>query len=48
LLTEEEQRSICVYREGGRRMPIPTLPMPGINDNDAGIQSVAAAEKKAG
>ena len=37
LLTEDEQRCICTYRQQGRQVEIPTLPGSGITDHDAGI-----------
>lgn len=37
LLTESEQRSVCTYRREGRIVEIPTLPGPGVTDEQAGI-----------
>ena len=35
-LSEEEQRSICIYRREGRMAELPTFPSPGVTDLDAG------------
>ena len=40
MLTEEEQRSICTYRKGGRVVQIPSLPARGVSDDDAGIGAI--------
>jgi hypothetical protein len=37
LLTEEEQRSICIYRVDGHLVGIPTLTGPGVDDRAEGV-----------
>ncbi len=44
LLTEQEQRSICTYRLGGRLLDLPSLAGPGITDRQAGVFSGPAGD----
>ena len=44
LLSEEEQRSICIYRREGRMAELPTFPGPGVTDRDAGVFLSFASE----
>ena len=43
LLTEEEQRSVCTYAEAGVSSEIPTMPGPGLTDEQAGIVATKRA-----
>jgi len=44
LLTEKEQRSICIYRRGGYVIECPSFPGEGITDRDAGIFATVGVE----
>jgi len=44
LLSEEEQRSICIYRREGRMAELSTFPGPGVTDRDAGVFLSFASE----
>jgi len=44
LLTEEEQRSICIYRLDGRVAELPSFPGPGITDRESGVFTSLVSE----
>jgi hypothetical protein len=45
LLTEEEQRSICVYRRDGSVVECPSFPGQGITDRDPGVFGAPHVER---